>query len=34
MLTKYTIELGDKYEEERNKNELSKEELESFMTWD
>ena len=34
MLTKYTIELGDKYEEERNKNELSEEELKSFMTWD
>ena len=34
MLTKRTIALLDTYEEERNKNELSKEELESFMTWD
>ena len=34
MLTKRTLELRDKYEEERNKNELSKEELEAFMTWD
>ena len=33
MLTKCTIELGDKYEEERNKNELTEEELKSFMTW-
>ena len=32
MLAEYTIVLGDKYEEERNKNKLSKEELESFMT--
>ena len=34
MLTERIIALCDKYEEERNKNELSKEELESFMTWD
>ena len=34
MLTKRTLELHDKYEEERNKNELTKNELESFMTWD
>ena len=33
MLTKCTIELGNKYEEERNKNELTEEELKSFMTW-
>ena len=33
MLTKCTIELGDKYEEEQNKNELSEEELKSFITW-
>ena len=31
MLAEQTIALGDKYEEEINKNELSKEELESFM---
>ena len=34
MLTKRTLELRDTYEEERNKNELGKEELEAFMTWD
>ena len=34
MLAEYTIVLGDKYEEKRNKNELSKVELESFITWD
>ena len=33
MLNKCTIELGDKYEKERNKNELTVEELKSFMTW-
>ena len=33
MHTKCTIELSDKYEDERNKNELTNEELESFMTW-
>ena len=32
MFAEYTIVLGDKYEEEINKNELTKEELESFMT--
>ena len=32
MLTKRTLELRDKYEEEINKNELNKEELEAFMT--
>ena len=34
MLIKLTIELSNKYEEERNKNDLTKKELESFMTWD
>ena len=34
MLPERTIAFGDKYEEKRNKNELSKEELESFMKWD
>ena len=34
MLTTRTLELRDKYEKERNKNELSKEALESFMTSD
>ena len=34
MLTEQIIILGEKYEEERNKNELTKEELDSFMTWD
>ena len=34
MLAEWTIVLGNKYEEEKNKNELSKEELESIMTWD
>ena len=34
MLAEYTIVLGEKYEEEINKNELSKEEVESFITWD
>ena len=34
MLIKLTIELSNKYEEERNKNELTKKELESFMTCD
>ena len=34
MLTERKIVLNDKYEEDRNKNELTKEELESFMTWD
>ena len=33
MFTKYTIELGDKYEEEQNKNELTEKKLKSFMTW-
>ena len=34
MLAERTIVFGDKYEVEINKNELTKEELESFMTWD
>ena len=34
MLAERTIVFGDKYEEGRNKNEISKEELEAFMTWD
>ena len=34
MLAERTIALSDKYEEERNKNELSKEEFESFMILD
>ena len=33
MLAERTIELNDKYEEERNKNKLTKEEFEGFMTW-
>ena len=33
MLTKCTIKLGDKYEEERCKTELTEEKLKSFMTW-
>ena len=34
MLAEQTIALSDKYEDEKNKNELTIEELESFMTWD
>ena len=33
MLTKRTIELGDIYEEEWNKNELTEEQKKSFITW-
>ena len=32
-LTKCTIELGDKYEEERNKNKLTEEHKKSFISW-
>ena len=34
MLIERTLALRDKYVEERNKNELTKKELESFITWD